>query len=85
MIGTLEPTKKVWTEAELAALPDNALVDKHTRRSLTGLGESETYDRIAKGRHPAALKLGPRCSRWRVGDLRAWLADPLNWRAPEAA
>ncbi|HWN95707.1 MAG TPA: Uma2 family endonuclease [Methylomirabilota bacterium] len=26
MIGTLEPTKKVWTEAELAALPDDGYI-----------------------------------------------------------
>lgn len=70
---------------EIGALPDDALVDKHVRRTVTGLGDSETYDRIAEGRFPAALKLGKRCSRWRVGDLRAWLADPLNWRAKEAA
>lgn len=70
---------------EIAALPDDALVDKHVRRAVTGLGDSETYARIAEGRFPAALKLGKRCSRHRVGDLRAWLADPLNWRAKEGA
>lgn len=65
-------------------LPGPALVDKYTRRAVTGLGDSETYDRIAQGRFPAPIKLGPRCSRWRMGDLRAWLADPIGWRAVEA-
>lgn len=70
---------------EIDALPDDALVDKHTRRALTGLGESETYDRIAEGRFPAPLRLGPRCCRWKMGQLREWLADPLNWRTKGAA
>jgi len=48
---------------------------------VSGLKDSERYDRIRRGRFPAALKLGPRCSRWRVGDLRAWLAAPTGWRA----
>lgn len=61
-------------------LPDDALVDKFTRRALCGLGDSETYARIAAGTFPKQLKLGVRCARWRLGELRAWLADPMGWR-----
>lgn len=60
-------------------LPDDSLVDKYVRRAVSGLGDSQTYTLIQQGRFPAPLKLGPRCSRWRMGDLRRWLADPLNF------
>ena len=81
-LGTLRPRRPITIE--IGALPDDALVDKHVRRAVTGLGDSETYGRIVEGRFPAPLKLGKRCSRWRVGELRAWLADPLNWHAEVA-
>lgn len=68
-----------------AQLPDDALVDKHVARDVTGLGDTERYERIRKGMYPAPVLLGPRCSRYRVGDLRRWLADPLNWRAGTAS
>lgn len=60
-------------------LPDESLVDKSIRRAVCGLGDSHTYDLIKQGRFPAPVKLGARCARWRMGDLRRWLADPLNW------
>jgi len=62
-------------------LPDDALVAKDIRRAVTGLGDSQTYELIKARRFPAPLKLGARCSRWRMGDLRRWLADPLGYRA----
>ena len=77
--GTPRPRRPITIEFD--RLPDEALVDKHVRRAVTGLGDSEAYERIRKGTHPAPLLLGKRCARWRVGELRRWLADPLNWRA----
>lgn len=69
----------------IAALPDDSLVDKTIRRAVTGLGDSHTYALIAEEKFPAPIKLGPRCARWRMGDLRSWLADPLNWNAGAAS
>ena len=63
-------------------LPDNALIDKHTRNAVSGLGDSRTYELVKEGRFPPPVKLGPRCVRTRMGDLRRWLADPLGYRAP---
>ncbi len=60
-------------------LPDDALVDKRVRRALCGLGDSYVYELIADGRFPAPVKLTSRCSRWRMGDLRRWLADPVGY------
>lgn len=75
----LRPRKPL--AVDIAALPDDSLVDKTVRRAVTGLGDSHTYALIAEQKFPAPIKLGPRCARWRLGDLRGWLADPLNWRA----
>jgi prophage regulatory protein len=41
--------------------------------SLTGYGRSKTYAEIAAGRFPAPERRGSRCSRWRAGDVLAWL------------
>lgn len=48
---------------------------------VSGLKPSEIHERVAEGRFPKPLKLGPRCSRWRACDIREWLADPVNWNA----
>jgi prophage regulatory protein len=61
-------------------LPDDALVDKTVRRAMCGLGDSQVYMMVREGRFPAPLKLGERCVRWRMGDLRRWLADPVKYR-----
>jgi len=56
-------------------LPDSALVDVPTGAAVMGKGES-TFWKDAKDRpgHPKIIKLSTRCSRIRVGDLRAYLA-----------
>jgi prophage regulatory protein len=69
-----------------AALPaeDLALVSIATVRQLVGLRDSAIYDRIRNLRMPAPLRLSGRCSRFRVGDVREYLRDPLGW-SPEKA
>lgn len=62
-------------------LPDDALVVGHICNAITGIGDSHKYQLVKEKRFPAPLKLGPRCARWRMGDLRRWLADPLGYRA----
>jgi prophage regulatory protein len=64
-------------------LPDDALVDKGVRKALTGLGDSWSYELTQQGRFPPPIKLGPRCARWRMGELRRWLSDPLGYRYPQ--
>lgn len=81
--GIPRPRRPITTP--FAQLPDDALVDKRVVRDVTGLGDTERYERIRKGMHPAPILLGPRCARWKVGDLRDWLANPLNWRAGAAS
>ncbi|AVO51214.1 hypothetical protein C6568_17370 [Melaminivora suipulveris] len=65
-------------------LPDNALV---RRAQLCydpkkpgvpvplPFGPSSIHRKVNEGTFPAPIKLGPRTSVWRVGDVRAWLAE----------
>lgn len=41
--------------------------------ALTGYRRSKTYALIANGAFPAPERRGPRCSRWRAGDVLSWL------------
>lgn len=49
-----------------------ALLRIETVQALTGMGRSGLYARIAAKSFPSPIKLG-RCSRWRAGDVTAWL------------
>jgi predicted DNA-binding transcriptional regulator AlpA len=44
------------------------------------LKRSEVYRRIGLHSFPPPVKIGSRASAWRIGELHAWLADPLAWR-----
>lgn len=63
---------------------DLALVPIATVRRLVGLRDSAIYERVRGQRMPAPLRLSARCSRFRAGDLREYLRDPLGWK-PEKA
>lgn len=68
------------TRAKLVAgfdrLPADALVSVKTAAAVMGKGES-TFWKDAKDRpgHPKIIKLSTRCSRIRVGELRAYLEN----------
>lgn len=58
---------------EAARIPD-ALLNIKTVGALTGVSVCTIYRREAEGTFPAAVRLGKRCTRWRAGDVTAWLA-----------
>lgn len=66
-------------------LPDIALVRLPAARSLVGLGGSAIYKMMAEGRFPKSVKITGYAVAWRMGDLRAWLANPTGWRPADAA
>lgn len=41
--------------------------------ALIGRGRAWTYQAIKDGRFPQPERDGPRCSRWRAGDVLGWL------------
>lgn len=51
-------------------LPDNAFVDLHVVCAIRGRSPASTWRDVKAGRCPAPVSVGPRCTRWRVGDLR---------------
>ncbi len=61
------------------SLPDDALVNIQVTSDVVGLKTTAIYDRVKKHIFPKPEKFGTRCTRWRLGKLRRWLADPLNY------
>jgi prophage regulatory protein len=51
---------------------------------ITSMSKTEIYRRIAKGLFPKGICIGPKHTAWRAGDVQAWLADPVGYRAPAA-
>jgi prophage regulatory protein len=58
---------------EAVTVPD-ALLRIQTVTALTGLSVSTIYRLVAAGTFPQPRRLGARCTRWRAGDVTAWLA-----------
>lgn len=55
----------------------SALLHMATVNAAVGLGPTAIYDRIRAGTFPPPVRLSARCSRWRAGDVRTWLAAQL--------
>lgn len=51
---------------------EDALLKLQTVRDMTGLSTSSIYRRMAFD-FPQPVRLSSRCSRWRAGDVTAWL------------
>ena len=66
---------------DFSILPDAALMSKDEVDALSGLKNSRRYELIKEQKFPAPVRLSSRCVRWRMGDLRKWLADPVGYRA----
>lgn len=59
-----------------AAQVAEALLRIATVEAVTGLGRSSIYAKLkaADGSFPQPIRLGARCTRFRAGDIQAWLA-----------
>jgi len=55
-----------------AAQIQDALLNLRTVQALSGLGKTSIYERIKSG-ELKSVKLGPRCTRFRAGEVQAWL------------
>ena len=58
-----------------AANNPNALLRIGTVCTLAGLSRASIYRRIADGRFVQPVRLSARCTRFRAGDVTAWLAS----------
>lgn len=59
---------------DAARLPESLLTIK-TVRALTSLSPASIYRKVAASDFPQPVRLGSRCTRWRAGDVTAWLAQ----------
>lgn len=52
----------------------DALLRLTTVEAVTGLGRSTIYAKLRTGDFVEPVRLGARCTRWKAGDVQAWLA-----------
>lgn len=57
------------------ALADVAFLDIADVCAAARMSASWIHDEVRAGRFPRPLRFGPRCSRWRSAEVRAWLVD----------
>ena len=76
-LHTMSHTKDSRTAPQPLAVVqiDDALLRKATVSAITGLSSSSVDRKTAQGVFPKPIKMGARCTRWRAGDVRKWLAD----------
>jgi len=61
-----------------AADNPDALLQLATVSVLTGAGRSTIYAMVAQGKFPKPIKRGLRCTRFRAGDVTAWLKAQVS-------
>ena len=54
-------------------LADVAFLDIADVCSLSRMSASWIHEEVRTGRFPQPMRFGPRCTRWRSSDVRAWL------------
>ena len=47
-------------------------------KSATGLSKSTIYSRIAEGRFPKQVPLGPRLVVWVESDIQNWISEQIT-------
>jgi len=55
------------------ALADVAFLDIGDVCAAACMSASWIHEEVRTGRFPQPMRFGPRCSRWRSADVRAWL------------
>lgn len=58
-----------------AALADVAMIDGPTCAAACGISISSWLDLVRAGKAPAPVIRQPRCTRWRMADVRTWLIE----------
>lgn len=58
-----------------ADLAEVALLDIADVCAAVRMSSSWLHDEVRAKRFPQPLRFGPRCTRWKAADVRAWLVD----------
>lgn len=61
-----------------AAQVADALLRLNTVEAITGLSRSTIYAKVKAGEFVEPVRLGTRCTRFRAGDVQAWLAAQVG-------
>jgi len=56
---------------------DVSLGDINDLRALTRMSASWIHDAVRAGNFPRPVIQAPRCTRWRIADVRAWLMERI--------
>ncbi len=70
--------KATISEAKNPLGVPQALLPLSVVEEIVGLGKSAIYSRVAAGHFPEPIRLSVKCSRWRAGDISAWLEAQGN-------
>jgi prophage regulatory protein len=63
------PTLQPLHAAQIA----DALLRLPTVQAITGLSKTTIYTLVSRNEFPRPIRRGSRCTRWRAGDVSAWL------------
>lgn len=66
--------KMIDTLAQFDRLPDSGFVDVRTVAGLLGVHVATVWRLAKAGELPQPIKLGAATTRWRIADVRAYLA-----------
>jgi prophage regulatory protein len=72
--GAVSKARQRKTQPLHAAQVADALLKLATVEALTGLSRSTLYAKMKAGTFVQPVRLGARCTRFRAGDVQAWLA-----------
>jgi predicted DNA-binding transcriptional regulator AlpA len=72
-----------------ATIPKNIAISPAPERlvsvkevcTITGAGRSWVFKKTAAREFPQPVRIGTRYTRWKAGDVHAWLTDPQRWIA----
>jgi prophage regulatory protein len=64
---------------DFSKLPSEAVLRLPDVIALVGLSRASIYAKMTERRFPSQIKLTAHASGWRLGDVRAWLANPTGW------
>ena len=67
------------------SLQDVALIDARSSADAGCISVSQWYTLVAEGKAPAPVIRAPRCTRWRLADVRQWLIDSARGVATDTA
>lgn len=64
---------------DIDSLPPQAFLRLPEVMALVRLSRASIYAQAALRTFPRPIKLTAHASGWRVGEVRAWLANPTGW------